>query len=81
MSITLDYKKEIIDLTNELPEEKLRELIDFAHFLKAKSKGFSYAQVEDSAEYVKELRIKEGKRAGSGKGFIEELIEWQKSNS
>jgi len=30
---------------------------------------------------VKELRIKEGKRAGSGERFIEELIEWQKSNS
>jgi len=30
---------------------------------------------------VKKLRIKEGKRVKSGEKFIEELIEWQKSNS
>ena len=81
MGVTLDYKKEIINLTKELPEEKLRELIDFAQFLKAKNEGFTYIQVRDSAEYVRKLRIKEGKRVKSGKEFIEELIEWQKSNS
>ena len=81
MSVTLDYKKEIINLTNKLPEDKLKELIDFARFLKSKSESFSYAQIEDSAEYVKKLRIKEGKTVKSGKKFIEELIEWQKSNS
>jgi len=81
MSVTLDYKKEIINLTNKLPEDKLKELIDFARSLKSKNESFSYAQIEDSAEYVKKLRIKEGKTVKSGKKFIEELIEWQKSNS
>jgi hypothetical protein len=81
MRVTLDYKKEIINLTKELPEDKLRELIDFAQFLKAKEEGFTYMQVGDSAEYVRKLRIKEGKRVKSGKKFIEELSEWQKSNS
>lgn len=81
MGVALDYKKEIITLTKELPEDKLKELIDFAHFLKAKSEGFSYMQVKDSAEYVRKLRMKEGKRIKSGKKFVEELIEWQKSNS
>jgi hypothetical protein len=38
-------------------------------------------QVKDSAEYVRKLRDREGKRAKSGKNFIEELIQWQKSNS
>jgi len=81
MEVTLDYKKEIINLTKELPEDKLRELIDFAQFLKAKSESFTYMQVGDSAEYVRKSRIKEGKRLKSGKKFIEELFEWQKSNS
>lgn len=36
MGVTLDYKKEIMNLTKELPEDKLREVIDLAHFLKAK---------------------------------------------
>jgi len=81
MGVTLDYKKEIINLTKELPEDKLRELINFTQFLKAKGEGFNYMQVGDSAEYVRKLRIKEGKRVKSEKKFIEELIEWQKSNS
>jgi mRNA-degrading endonuclease RelE of RelBE toxin-antitoxin system len=80
MGIAVDYKKEIIKLTKELPEDKLRELIDFAQFLKVKNEGFAYIQVRDSAEYVRKLRIKEGQRVRSGKKFIEELIEWQKSN-
>ena len=81
MGVTLDYEKEIINLTKELPEDKLRELIDFAQFLKAKGEGFTYMQVADSTEYVRKLRIKEGKKIKSGKKFIEELIEWQKLNS
>ncbi len=81
MAVSLDYKKEIINLTKELPEDKLRELIDFAQFLKAKGEGSTYMQVGDSAEYVRKLRIKEGKRVKSGKKFIEELIEWQKLKS
>ena len=81
MGVTLDYKKEIINLTKELPEDKLKELIDFAQFLKAKAEGFTYMQVADSAEYVRKLRIKEGKKIKSGKKFIEELIKWQKLNS
>ncbi len=67
MEITLNYKKEIVKLTKDLPEDKLRELIDFARFLKAKSEGFTYMQVQDSAEYVRKLRIKEGKKVKSGK--------------
>jgi hypothetical protein len=78
---TIDYKKEIINITKELPDDKLKELIDFAQFLKTKKEGFTYMQVRDSAEYVRELRKKEAKRVKSGKRFIEELIEWQKSNS
>lgn len=81
MGAAVDYKKKIIDLTKELPENKLRELIDFAQFLKAKKEGFTYMQVKDSAEYVRKLRIEEARRIKSGKRFIEELIEWQKSNS
>jgi len=81
MGVVIDYRKEIVNLSKELPDDKLRELIDFAQFLKAKKEGFSYFQVGDSAEYVRKLRAKEGKRFRSGKDFIEELIEWQKSNS
>lgn len=80
MGVATNYKKEIINLVKELPKDKLTELIDFAYFLKAKKEGFSYMQVKDSAEYVRKLRIREGKKVESGKKFIEELIEWQKSN-
>ncbi|MBI5194916.1 MAG: hypothetical protein HZA10_01180 [Nitrospirae bacterium] len=81
MGVALDYKKTIINLTRELPKNKLKELIDFAQFLKAKKEGFSYLQVKDSAEYVRQHRTKEAQKFKSGKRFIEELIEWQKSNS
>ena len=81
MGTAVDYKKELTNLTKELPESKLSELLDFAQFLKAKSKGVTYMEVRDSAEYVRKLRAEEGKRVKSGKNFIKELIEWQKSNS
>ncbi len=64
-----------------MPDDKLKELIDFAQFLKAKQEGFTYMQVRDSAKYVRSLRIREGKMVKSGKRFIEELVKWQKSNS
>jgi len=78
MGLAVDYRKKIINVSKELPEEKLKELIDFAQFLKAKKEGFSYMAVEDSAEYVRKLREEEGKKFKSGKDFIEELIKWQK---
>jgi hypothetical protein len=79
MSLTADYRQQIIDLTKALPHEQIKQLIDFAQFLKTKREGFSYSQVEDSAEYVGGLRRKEGKKTKSGKKFIDELIEWQRS--
>jgi hypothetical protein len=81
MSVAIDYRKEITNLSKELPDQDLRELIDFAQFLKAKKEGFTYMRVRDSAEYVRKLRAKEGERVKSGRKFIGELIEWQKSNS
>jgi hypothetical protein len=81
MRIAIDYRKEIINVSKELPEEKLKELIDFAQFLKAKKKKSSYMEVKDSAEYVRKLREEEGKKFKSGKDFIEELIKWQKLES
>ena len=81
MGVAIDYRKEIVNLSRDLPDGELRELIDFAQFLKAKKEGFTYMQVRDSAEYVRKLRTRQGKRAKSGKTFIEELIQWHKSNS
>jgi hypothetical protein len=81
MGTALNYKKEIMELTKGLPEPKIKELIDFAQFLRLKEEGFSYKQVDDSAQYVRKLRGKEGRRIKSGKKYIEELIEWQKSGS
>ena len=81
MSVGINYRKEITNLSKELPDHDLRELIDFAQFLKAKKEGFTYMRVRDSAEYVRKLRAKEGERIKSGRKFIEELIEWQRSNS
>jgi len=81
MSVAVDYKRELITIAKDLPEKEVREVLNFARFLKAKKEGFSYAQVKDSAEYVRTLRAKEGKRAKSAKKFIDELVEWQKSAS
>lgn len=81
MSVGMDYREEIVNLSKELPDHELREVIDFAQFLKAKKQGFTYMEVKESTEYVRKLRVREGKRVKSGRKFIEELIEWQKSNS
>lgn len=79
MGTTIKYKKQIVDLTKDLTEDKFKELITFAQFLRAKQEGFSYSQIEDSAEYVRKLRLKENRQSITGKNYIEEIIEWQKS--
>jgi hypothetical protein len=81
MGVITAYKRELMTITKDLPEKEVRQVLDFAHFLKAKKEGFSYAQIKNSAEYVKTLRAREGKRVKSAKKFIDELIEWQKSTS
>lgn len=80
MRAATDSRKEIISLTKELPEDRLQELVDFAQFLKAKEQGFSYSEVKDSIEYVRNVRSKEGERVKSGGKFVKELIERQKSS-
>jgi len=79
LGTTIKYKKQIVDLTKDLTEDKFKELITFAQFLRAKQEGFSYSQIEDSAEYVRKLRLKENRQSITGKNYIEEIIEWQKS--
>ncbi|MEW6417115.1 MAG: hypothetical protein AB1480_03220 [Nitrospirota bacterium] len=81
MGLAVDYKKEIINISRDLPNDKLKVLINFAQFLKEKEEEFSYTDILDSAEYVKALRKKQAKKVKTGKRFIAELIEWQKSNS
>jgi hypothetical protein len=81
MSVVTDYKRELMTITKDLPDKEVREVLDFARFLKAKKEGFSYEQIKGSAEYVRTLRAKEGKRVKSAKKFIDELVEWQKSAS
>jgi hypothetical protein len=80
MVLAVNYKKQITNITRDLPNDKLKVLINFAQFLKEKEEEFSYADIMDSAEYVKTLRKKQAKKVKTGKRFIEELIEWQKSN-
>jgi len=77
MNLSTDYRKEISNLSRELPSEELKKILDFALFLKAKRQGFSFGQVGDSAAYVRGVRAKEGKRLKSANRFIEELVEWQ----
>lgn len=80
MGLAMHYRNEIISLSKKLSEHKLKEVIDFAHFLKAREEGVTLEEIRDSAEYVRKMRLKEGKRIKSGEKFIEELIQWQKSN-
>ena len=79
MGTTINFRKQIVDLTKDITEDKVKELITFAQFLRAKQEGFSYSQIEDSAEYVRKLRLKETSQSRTGKNYIEEIIEWQKS--
>jgi hypothetical protein len=79
MGTIINYKKQIMDLTENLTEDKVKELITFAQFLKAKQEGFSYQLVEDGAKYLRKLRLKETRQNRSGKDYIDEIIEWQKS--
>jgi hypothetical protein len=81
MGVAIGYRKEIINVTRGLPDEKLKELVDFAKFLRAKKESFSYMELKDSAEYLRKLRAEEGRTFKSGKDFIEELIKWQESES
>mgnify|MGYP001576997145 CR=1 FL=1 len=81
VATAIDYKKELINLTRDLPDKEVKEVLDFVQFLKAKKEGFSYMQIKDSVEYVRAIRMREGKIVKSGKRFIEELIAWQKSES
>jgi len=80
MGLAVKYKKEIINITRDLPDDKLKELVNFAQFLRAKGEEFSYMDVIDSAAHVSKMRRKQAKEAKTAKSFIEELIEWQKSN-
>lgn len=76
-----DYRKEILNLTEELSVNKLKEVVDFIGFLRAKERGFSYKGVNNSVEYVQKIRSEKVEQVKSGKEFIEELIRWQESNS
>lgn len=81
MVTSAHFKKQINDLTKDLTDEKIQELITFGHFLKSRQEEFSYKKISDSAAYVRNLRTKETKRSRSAKNYIQELIEWQKSES
>ncbi|NWF99315.1 MAG: hypothetical protein HXY52_10355 [Nitrospirae bacterium] len=81
MGVAFNYKKEILNITRDLPNDKLKVLVNFAQFLKAKEEEFSYTTIPDSAAYIRALRKKQAKKVRTGKRFIAELIEWQKSNS
>jgi hypothetical protein len=76
-----DYRKKILNLTEGLPVTKLREVVDFISFLRAKEQGFSYRAVSDSVEYVQKTRSEAVKGVKTGKEFLEELIRWQESSS
>jgi hypothetical protein len=73
--------KEITEVAKELPDNELNELLDFARFLSVKNQGISYGDVVDSVQYVQQMRIKRGLESESGEAFVQELIEWQKSDS
>lgn len=81
MRTAANYREDLINLTKELPSSKVRELWDFARFLETKSSGLGYKGVSRSAEYVRKIRVEEGKKFKSSKNFVEELLEWQKSDS
>ena len=79
--VAAKHVKEITEVAKELPDSSLEVLLDFAQFLKTKKGTFSYKHVADSAEHVRDLRVREGMKTKSGHAFIKELVEWQKSNS
>ena len=74
MAIAVKYMKEIMNLTKDLPESRLKELIDFTEFLKAKKEDSDFMQMGDSTTYIRKIRTAEAKRVKTGKRFIEELM-------
>ena len=80
-STTAKRLREIADVAKELPDSELKELLDFARFLRVKRRGFSYKDIADSAQYIGDLRAKTGAGSKSGEAFVQELIEWQDSDS
>jgi hypothetical protein len=80
-----DFQARIKDIAKVLPSEKLREVLDFMEFLYQKENKFLYTSVENSADYVRNLREKElftqNDQQKDGQEFLKELIEWQESNS
>lgn len=62
MGVAVNYKKGIINTTRDLPNDKLKVLVNFEQFLKEKEEELSYTDVLDSAAYVKELRKKQAKK-------------------
>ena len=46
MGVTTAYKRELMTLTEDLPEKDVKQVLDFAHFLKAKKEGFSFAEIK-----------------------------------
>ena len=84
MELSSDSQAKIQNIAKMLPPEKLQEVLDFMEYLYQKEKGFDYARVENSAQYVRELRkeqsfTQEGQQK-DGQEFLKELIEWQKSS-
>jgi hypothetical protein len=80
-----DSQARIQNIAKMLPPEKLQEVLDFMEFLYQKEKKFVYTSVENSADYVRNLREKElftqNDQQKDGQEFLKELIEWQESNS
>lgn len=39
VATAIDYKKELINLTRDLPDKEVKEVLDFVQFLKTKKRG------------------------------------------
>jgi len=51
MKTAINYKEDLINLTRELPSNKVKAL------------GFSYKKIPHSAEYIRKMRAEDGKKS------------------
>ena len=80
-----DIQSKILEIARKLPPNRLEQVVDFMEFLCQKEKGFDYSSIEDSAEYVRQIRLEQSMgEQGKEKDpeqFLRDLIEWQELNS
>ena len=73
MATAVKYKKEIMNLTKDLPENELKELIDFAEFLKTKKEEAVFCRWETALQLSESLGQRKRKESRPERDSLKSL--------